>query len=73
MPDMPEEWWDDHIVLTTWHDDEPLDEALWYAVFNTYLPMHDTTDVLAVAAPQYASHVEHRFADSAQLNDDVVN
>ena len=31
---------DEHFVLTTWHDDEPLREVLWDA---QHLPFHETT------------------------------
>ena len=64
---------DDAYVTTTAHEDEPLDEALWFAVFNTYAEGHDLSSVLAVVSPQYAEHVERRFADSVGLNRDVVD
>jgi len=63
---------DDAYVTTTAHEDDSLDEALWFAVFNTYAEGHDLSSVLAVVSPQYAEHVERRFADSAGLNRDVV-
>ena len=58
--------------MTTWHEDDTLDEALWYAVFNTYIDEHDLSSVLAVVAPPYAEQVERRLADSVGLNRDVV-
>jgi hypothetical protein len=27
---------DDSVVMTSWHDDEPLEEALWFAIFTQY-------------------------------------
>jgi len=68
---VPEDRWDDEFVLTTWHDDEPLDEALWYAVFVAYNEP-GVESVLAVASPEYAEHIERRFADVEQLSEDVV-
>lgn len=61
---------DDAYVMRTAHEDELLDEALWFAVFNTYVEEHDLSNVLAVVSPQYAEHVERRFADSVGLNRD---
>jgi hypothetical protein len=66
------EWADDEHILTTWHHDESLDEALWFAIFNASLPYAEIQSVLAVVSPPYAEHVERRLADSEQLDDDVV-
>ena len=64
--------WDEAFVMTTAHDREPLDEALWFAVFNTYVDEHELSSVLALVSPPYAEHVERRFADSELLDRDVV-
>ena len=57
--------------MTSWHDDEPLDEALWFAVFVAYNDP-GVESVVAITSQDYAEHVERRFADVEQLNRDVV-
>jgi hypothetical protein len=69
---LPVDAWDPSYVMTTWHDDEPLDEALWFAVFSAYVDEHDLSKLLAVASPQYAEHIERLLADTEQLSEDVT-
>ena len=64
--------WDDAYVTTTQHDDEALNDALWFAIFNTHSAEHHLATVLAVASPQHAEHVERRLADTEQLSRDVT-
>lgn len=67
--------WDPTFVMTTANDDmrlKGLDDSLWEVVFTSWVEEHEIGSVLAVTAPQYADHIEQRFADSAQLNHDVV-
>ncbi len=40
--------WDENFVMSRWHEDETLDEALWEAVFSAYTAEHDEVTVLAV-------------------------
>ena len=70
--EMQGEWEEDDNVVTTAHDGETIDEALWFAIFNTSHPWHDIPSVLAVVSPLYAEHVARRLADSDQLSADVV-
>ena len=69
---LPASAWVENFVLTTQHDDETLDEALWEAIFNAFSAEHDLSTVLVVASPQYAAHVERRLADTEQLSCDVL-
>lgn len=64
-------------VLTTWHDDETLDEALWFALFTAYPGDEEFADcdvVLAVAVgrPEWRDHIRARLRDPGALDDDVV-
>lgn len=43
---------DESFVMTTWHDDEPLEEALWYAKYNAFHPVAELDHhVLVHVAP----------------------
>ena len=64
---------DDSIVMSTWHEDESLDEALWFAVFAAYNDDAETDAVLAISQAEWATQIEERFADPEQLNEDVVS
>ena len=59
-------------VMTTWHNDESLDEALWFAIYVADLPDASIRSVLAVASPPHAAQLERRLADTDQLSQDVL-
>ncbi len=61
-------------VMTSDHGDEPLDEALWFAlhVASPADPTPECHAVLAITSPGNAVQVERRFADVESLNRDVL-
>ena len=59
-------------IMTSSHEDETLDEALWYAIWNASPPTAPVDGVLGIVAPEWAEHVEKRFEDSEKLNEDVL-
>ena len=61
---LPADAWDERDVMTTWHERESLDEALWYAIFLAHLEEHEFSSVVAVVLPASAEDVERRFAHS---------
>lgn len=58
-------------VMTTWHDDEPLDEALYFALF-TALTEPEPSAVLALTAPTWSAKVERRLRDSEGLRRELL-
>jgi hypothetical protein len=61
-------------VMTTWHEDETLDEALWFAV-NVALPPNEPTgppSVLCAATDDLIDAIHVRLADLPSLTRDVV-
>lgn len=62
----------DDVVMTTWHENDSLDEALWFAINCAFLAHHDLTAVVCIAAPRYATAIRARLEDPDQLNEDVV-
>jgi hypothetical protein len=67
---------DDDVIMTTWHDDESLEEAVWFAVHNAWpTPAYerDTRAVVAVAvgAPQWASRINDYLQAGAPFPDEV--
>jgi hypothetical protein len=70
-------WAEDKHVMSTWHDDEDLDEALWFAVFSAWPADaygESCRSVLAIVVghPEWAEHVEGRFADADRFNDEIL-
>jgi len=39
---------DDRHVMTTWHDNETIDEVVWFALMNTNFDFHEFHDYLAL-------------------------
>lgn len=63
----------DDTVMTTWHDDESLDEALWFATQVAWVSslQDHSQHVLVLAAPEYADHVTTRLANIDKLLADL--
>lgn len=67
----------DPVIMTTWHDDEPLDDAIWFFLRTTfpddaYFDTTRTALAVVVGAPEWASHVERRMRDIPALAHDVL-
>jgi hypothetical protein len=55
-----------HTIMTTWHDDEPLEEAIWFLIHAAYpeealLPTCQTRIGIAVANDDWAKELRQRF------------
>lgn len=64
---------DDRFVMTTWHDKEPLSEALWFAGNSAHHPDIDLTDTLIVHVAQEdrCAAILRSYADSQVMADDT--
>jgi hypothetical protein len=70
---------DDEVMLvtTTWHADDTLDEALWFALFAA-CPKEELIETggavlaLVVGREDWAEHVRQRFSDPGGLHSDVA-
>jgi hypothetical protein len=60
------------VVMTTSHEDESLDDALWFSVFTAFPPDVDARSVLAVSEETWASEIELRLADCERWSADVL-
>jgi hypothetical protein len=65
-------------VMTTWHNDESLDEALWYMLNSAYpyeaLAKTCKVDLaVSVANDQWTAHIQRRLSNMRQLNEDVLS
>jgi hypothetical protein len=68
---------DDAFLMTTWHDDESLDEALGFASSATvpseaYIATCGALVAIVVGNSEWADHVEARLSDPERLNDEVL-
>ncbi len=59
------------VVMTTSHDAESLDSALWLALFAVVPPDLDAWAVLAITDEDWYGQIERRLADTDELNADV--
>ncbi len=60
---------DDKFVMTTWHDDEPLSEALWFAghcAFHPHVELEKTV-ILHIAEKANCSAMLKTYADSQTI------
>jgi hypothetical protein len=65
-------------VMTTWHKDESLDEALWHMLNSAYPDevLAETCGVdlaVSVANDQWAAHIQRRLSNMSQLNEEVLS
>jgi hypothetical protein len=63
--------------MTSWHEDEDIDEAPEFAVFaahpdDYYSHGSDALLAVVVGSPNWASHVRRRLLDTHALSEDVV-
>ncbi len=62
------------IVMTTWHEDESLDEALWFSVFATSNDdFEKITGVLAISEGTWADEIESRLADCERWSAEALD
>jgi len=66
------------VVMTTWHSEESLDEALWFFVTVAHPDegYEDTTRsaiAISVAAPAWDEQIRRRLSDVDSLTRDVVD
>jgi len=66
------------VVMTTWHDDESLADALWFAL-NTACPTQSFEETcravvaIVINSLPWAAEVRHAFADPQQFSQDVLS
>ncbi len=66
----------DDVVMTTWHDDENLDEAIWESIYvampaGRYEDGCDAVVAIVVDAPAAAEQIRRRYSDLKGLCHDV--
>ncbi|MDA9504467.1 hypothetical protein XI09_06835 [Bradyrhizobium sp. CCBAU 11386] len=63
---------DDHLVMTTWHDDEPLSEALWFAGNCAVHPEIELSEtiIIHVSREERRSGILQSYHDSQKLAED---
>jgi hypothetical protein len=68
----------DPVIMTTWHDDESLDETLYFFLRDTW-PAETNEEgcgsalAITVGSGQWAEHVERRLRDRDSLVEDVLS
>ncbi len=68
---------EDSVIMTTWHWDDTLDEALWFFVYSAWpAPDYESTCgswlAVAMGSPEWSSQILARLADLQGLCADVV-
>jgi len=66
----------DPVIMTTWHADEPLDEALYFFLRNAWPDEGYSEDGSAIAITigslDWAAHVDRRLRDRDSLVEDIL-
>jgi hypothetical protein len=67
---------DERIVMTTWHDDESLEEALWFAMTaawpaQAYEATTNAVVALAVNSPEWSERITKYLDAGVPLRDDA--
>ena len=65
------------LVMTTWHADDDLDQALWFAMFSAcpddeFIETCGSLVAIVVGNDEWADQVRRRLGDPASLNADVL-
>jgi hypothetical protein len=65
------------VIMTTWHENESLDDALWFFLRTSWPDdaYFDTTRAaiaITIGSAEWAAHVERRIRDIPALADDVL-
>ena len=67
----------DETVMTTWHDDEPLAKAVWYALHLGAFPIDKFFDecrsviAFCIGCPKLAAEIRAIFSDVEQFNKQI--
>jgi hypothetical protein len=70
-------WTDEAFVMTTSHDDEELDDGLWFSLFTTlpseeYIETCGALVAVVVDDAGWGEHVETNLTDLDRFNDEVL-
>ena len=65
-------------IMTTWHNDESLDEALWFMLFSAYPDeaFADTFGVdlaVSVGNDEWDTHIQKRLSNVKQFNEEILS
>jgi hypothetical protein len=68
---------DQTVIMTTWHERESLDDALWFSVFtasaaDAYADSCRALVAIVVANGNWTSHVKARLEDPSRFNAEVL-
>lgn len=64
-------------VMSTWHDDESLEEALWFCIFNATVDDeywdHCSTIAVAINEKNWTETIDFSLTDVSAFDDRIVN
>ena len=59
-------------VMTTSHEDQSLDDALWFALFAAFPPGAESAALVVITDDLWLAEIERRLADPCRFNADVI-
>jgi hypothetical protein len=62
----------EEVMMTTSHESESLDDALWFAVFTAWPAAGEAHAVVALCTAEHFAEVETRLADSKRWSDEIL-
>lgn len=64
-------------VMSTWHSKEPIEEALWFALYSAFVDEeiweNTTTVCISVANPEWQKIIQQSLSDIKTFNEKMVN
>jgi hypothetical protein len=64
-------------VMSTWHSEEPIQEALWFALFSAFVDEkiweQTSTVCVSIANQEWYKIIEHSLSDIKMFNENMVN
>jgi hypothetical protein len=69
---------DDSVVLTSWHKDESLAEAIWFVLYCTcpdekFLDEYRSTVAISIGSPKWAAEIRAAFTDPKKFSDERLS
>ena len=67
----------DPTLMTTWHDDDSLAEAIWFALYtalpgDAYFDECRSVIAICIGCPQWAAEVRSAFSDSKRFSEELL-
>ncbi len=69
---------DESVIMTNWHDDQPLSETIWFTLYCTlpddpYIDDFKSTLAISIGSSEWAAQIRAAFCDPKKLSNDYLS